>query len=186
MDDVYERFIEICTKAETDDPVQLFSSMAHDEAVKVHGPWHHVIVPMALITAYWNVKRDFDLESYLREAISRGCDVPVMICGLWGCCGSAVGTGIFMSVITRTGPISRGKRWGQCNKITSDSLMSISEMGGPRCCKRNAITSIRAACEFVRLELGVELHPSKFVCTYDKENNECIGQRCPYYNNKKK
>lgn len=186
MDAVYERLIDICTGTVTDDPVKLFRMMVRDEGVPMHSRMHHVIVPLALVTAFWSIKKDFDLRSYLNEVVARASDVPEMICGYWGCCGSAVGTGLFLSVITRTSPISRGKRWGQCNRLTSESLSAIADIGGPRCCKRNAVISIKTACAFMEREFGTEMHPSEYACVRDKDNAECIGNRCPCYYNKNK
>jgi hypothetical protein len=84
-------------------------------------------------------------------------------------------------VVTRTNPISKGKRWAQCNRLTSESLARIAEVGGPRCCKRNAVLSIQTACAFLEREFGVVLHPSAYGCTRSEDNRECIGHRCPFY-----
>ena len=181
MGDLEERLISICKGNACPDPVKLFRIMVRENDVPMHGPVHHAIVPMAMITSVWAVSGDFDLESYLREAISRSSEVPQAVCGFWGCCGSAIGVGIFESIMTRTGPLSRGKRWGNCNRSTSRALESISDIGGPRCCKRNAALSIMAACESARGDLGVELQPSVFSCTRYDDSEECIGSRCPFF-----
>lgn len=181
MDDVCERLLEICMGADTDDPVRLFRMMVRDDGVPMHSRYHHIIVPLALTAAYWKATGDFDLRSYLNEVVSRASEVPEMICGYWGSCGSAIGTGLFFSVITRTSPVSKGRRWGQCNLMTSRSLSSIAEVGGPRCCKRNAVLSITSACAFLKENAGIELHPSTYGCTREGDNPECIGRRCPYY-----
>ncbi len=181
-----ERLIDVCMEAGSDDPVKIFRKLVRVEGVPMHGGLHHIIVPMSLITAYWNVVRDFDLKAYLTEAADRAREVPERICGYWGTCGSGVGAGIFLSVITRTSPLSHGRRWGQCNTITSESLARIGEVGGPRCCKRNAVLSITSACDYVKRELGVEMHPSPFACNRVDDNPDCIGTRCPYYISNKK
>lgn len=186
MDILTGRLIETCMGMDTDDPVKVFRILVRDSEVPMHGGIHHIIVPLSLITAYWNVVRDFDLRSYLTEAADRAKEVPQTICGYWGTCGSCVGTGIFLSVITRTTPLSKGRRWGQCNTITSRSLAAVGEMGGPRCCKRNAVTSIMAACDYVKEALGTEMHPSAFGCNRVDDNPDCIGVRCPYYIHNKK
>ena len=181
MGDVLERMITICRDNACPDPVKLFRIMVRDDDIPMHGTIHHSIVPMALITSVWSVSGDFDLESYLREAIGRSSKVPPAVCGLWGCCGSAIGVGIFESIMTRTSPLSRGRSWGNCNRSTSDALASVSAVGGPRCCKRNAVLSIMSACESARVDLGVDLHPSAFSCTRHGRSKECIGSRCPFF-----
>lgn len=180
-EDTVGRLIGKCLEAGTDDPVRIFRSLTGEDDVPMNGGIHHIIVPLSLITAYWNVKRDFDLGSYLREAADRAANVPETICGYWGSCGSCIGTGIFLSVITRTGPLSKGRRWGQCNMITSEALHSVAEVGGPRCCKRNAVLAIQSACRYVKDTMGVELHPSEYACGRWKSNPDCIGNRCPFY-----
>lgn len=180
-DTVYQRFVDVCVENATDDPVKLFRMLIRDPEVPMHSRMHHVIVPMVLVTAYWSVVRDFDLRSYLNETAERASEVPEMICGYWGTCGSAVGAGLFLSVVTRTNPISKGKRWAQCNRLTSESLARIADVGGPRCCKRNAVLSIQTACAFLEREFGIVLHPSAYGCTRSDDNKECIGHRCPFY-----
>ena len=181
VDGLTERLIEECMGMDTDDPVKVFRTLIRDEEIPMFSRMHHIIVPLALITAYWNVVRDFDLRSYLNEAADRAKEVPEMICGYWGTCGSCVGTGIFMSVVTRTNPLTRGRRYGQCNSVTSESLAAVAKIGGPRCCKRNAVTSILTACEFARTALGAEMHPSTYGCARSDDNPDCLGNRCPYY-----
>ena len=181
MDDVSERLISVCKDNACPDPVKLFRIMVRSDDVPMHGPIHHSIVPLALITSVWAVVGNFDLENYLHEAVSRSSEIPQAVCGFWGCCGSAIGVGIFESVMTRTGPLSRGKRWGNCNRSTSDALASISETGGPRCCKRNAVLAILSACESARSDLRVDLSPSSFSCTRYWGSEDCIGSKCPFF-----
>ena len=184
MEEWCVRLMSICKDNACSDPVKLFRMMVRDDHVSMHGPIHHSIVPLAMVTAVWSVKPDFDLDSYLTEVISRSSEVPQAVCGLWGCCGSAIGVGIFESIMTRTGPLSRGKRWGNCNLSTSDALRAIGDVGGPRCCKRNAVLSIISACNSAKEHLKVELSPSEFVCTRYRDSEECIGSKCPFFSTK--
>lgn len=181
MQPLYSAMIDLCLSAGTKNPVEIFRTLTSLEKVPLNGQPHHVIVPLCLTTAFWNASPDFNLKDYLVEAVDRAQEVPQTICGYWGCCGAAVGTGIFYSVITKTNPLTRGKRWGLCNRITSESLLKISDIGGPRCCKRNAVLSIMNACEFVKRELGIEMTCSEYKCTRHKENEVCIGYNCPFY-----
>ena len=70
------------------------------------------------------------MDAALEEMRNRGAQVPGGICGLWGTCGAAVSTGIFVSLITGASPLS-GKEWGLCNEMTSRSLGAIAKTGGP-------------------------------------------------------
>ena len=184
MAETESRLISICKENACPDPIRLFRIMIRSDDVPMHGPIHHSIVPLALVAAAWSLSKDFDLDSYLNEVVSRSSEVPAAICGLWGSCGSAIGVGIFESVMSRTGPLSKGKRWGNCNLSTSDALRAIGDVGGPRCCKRNAVLSIISACNSAKEHLKVELSPSEFVCTRYRDSEECIGSKCPFFSTK--
>ena len=59
---------------------------------------------------------------------------------------------------------------------------ALAALGGPRCCKRNSFTAIRAAAEFTREHLGVAMDlPDRVLCRYFPENQQCIRRACPYY-----
>ena len=70
-----------------------------------------MLVGSALLAAYKNAGGELDLDAALEEMRNRGAQVPGGICGLWGTCGAAVSTGIFVSLITGASPLS-GKEWG--------------------------------------------------------------------------
>jgi len=73
------------------------------------------------------------------------------------------------------------KEFGLCNRMTAASLAAIGEIGGPRCCKRNAFLSIEQAVVFCKENLGVEMQlPKKYECEFSAKNKECLGKRCPY------
>ena len=64
--------------------------------------------------------------------------------------------------------------------MTARALDLIGRTGGPRCCKRDSFLSILAAVDFVRDHLGVEMERTVPVCRYSRNNNQCIGTRCPF------
>lgn len=117
----------------------------------------------------------------LEEMKSRGSEYPGGACGLWGCCGAAVSTGIFMSIITKATPLT-GHSWRLSNQMTSRALGAVADLGGPRCCKRDSFTAAKEAVEFVREKLGVEMElPQKIECGFFAENQQCLKKHCPYY-----
>ena len=77
-------------------------------------------------------------------------------CGFYGNCGAAVGTGIFMSLITDATPLSH-EEWRLSNLMTARSLLTIAHAGGPRCCKRNSFLAIAEAVRFAQERFGVEM-----------------------------
>ena len=163
------------------DPVDIADEIMASSFVHMHGPEHHFIVGASLLCAYSNTYGGVDLESALNAVISRGKKVPGGFCGMAGCCGAAVSTGIFLSVILKATPMSK-EEWALSNRMTSRCLEAVSRLGGPRCCKRDSYTTILAAAEFLREELGKPLGVSdEILCSHFGENAECLKVECPYF-----
>ncbi len=176
-----ETIKEYCFRSDSCDPITIAQRMMEEPHIYLHGPEHHSLVGAALLTAYHNAGGAVDLAASLDEMIVRGGSYPGGSCGYWGCCGAAVSTGMFLSIVTGATPLT-GKSWRLANRMTVKSLAAIGELDGPRCCKRNSFTAIRIAVEFVREELGIVMQlPKKIVCTYSDENRECLRKRCPYH-----
>lgn len=180
-----EAVIRGCMDSQEADPVRLLQELMEDPFIYMHGPEHHIMVGSALLTAYHNAGGfSGDREAFLKalaEMKSRGSRYPGGSCGFWGCCGAAVSTGMFYSIITGTTPLS-GKSWGDANAMTAKALGAISDLGGPRCCKRNSFTAALTAIDHVKDVLGIEMkRPEKITCEFSEENKQCIRKKCPYY-----
>ena len=46
---------------------------------------------------------------------------------------------------------------------------------------RVALLAILAAVDFAAEHLGVRMERSEPVCTRSRQNNQCIGKRCPFF-----
>ena len=100
---------------------------------------------------------------------------------MWGCCGAAVSTGMFVSIVTKATPLT-GKSWRLSNQMTARALGALAELGGPRCCKRNCFTAVKEAVGFAKENLGVEMElPEQIRCGFSAENKECLKVHCPYF-----
>lgn len=179
-----DRIIRTCLKETSDDPVMILKKMMAHESCHMHGPEHHILTGAALLTAYRNAGGKLNLLPALSEMIRRGKQIPGGVCGFWGSCGAGISSGIFISIITESTPLAE-KPWSLSNLMTSEVLRTISEHGGPRCCKRNSNLSVTAACDFVNRHtecFNVKMNCSKFICTYSPINNQCIGEKCPFHN----
>ena len=64
--------------------------------------------------------------------------------------------------------------------MTAHALEAIGQVGGPRCCKRDSWLAILAAIDFTREQLGGAMQRSVPTCDFCAQNNQCIGQRCPF------
>lgn len=193
-----ENIVSLCLSETSANPIDIICMLMNKPEVHMHGPEHHVLIGAALMSAYCNAtdtplaacpdeenrkenSKDMILEISLREMLSRGKNVPGGTCGFWGACGSALSAGIFMSIITKTTPLSE-ESWGRCMMITSRILSQIGKIGGPRCCKRGAFISIRETTAFVKENLGVNMEmPEKIICSFYENNNECLAANCPFF-----
>ena len=65
--------------------------------------------------------------------------------------------------------------------MTSLALGNIAEIGGPRCCKRNASLSLKTAIQFVKEHYDIVLEDTDEKCEFTYLNQQCIKERCPFY-----
>ena len=174
-----DSIVGICLSETSKDPVAIIRTLMAQPFCHMHGPEHHIMVGASLLTAFKNAGGDVDLEAALPEMIARGRNVPGGACGFWGACGAGISTGIFVSILSKSTPLTV-EPFGLANTMTSKALAAIGEIGGPRCCKRNSYLSILAAVDFVKEHFGVEMDKPGVVCVYSSQNNQCIGKRCPF------
>lgn len=169
----------VCLSATDTDPVKILNDMMALPFCHMHGPEHHIMVGMALLTACHNAGADFELKSALREIKNRGSAVPGGSCGFWGACGAGLSTGMAVSILTETTPLST-KTFGIAQKMTARALSRIGDIGGPRCCKRDSYLSLEEATAFINEHLHIPIHHSDIVCHYAAKNNQCLGKNCPF------
>lgn len=171
--------VGLCLEETSCDPVSIVEDMMNESFCHMHGPEHHVMVGAALLTAYRNAGGDIDLEEALKEMLRRGRKVPGGACGFWGTCGAGISSGMFVSIISGSTPLSN-EPYSLSNLMTSKSLEAIAEVGGPRCCKRNSYLAILTAAAFVKEHFGIEMETHPITCSRSQLNNQCIGIRCPF------
>ena len=68
-------------------------------------------------------------------------------------------------------------------EYTSSVIQKMSEIGGPRCCKRNAFLSLLHASEFVNNKYNIKIELEKIYCEFSVLNKQCIKERCLFYKN---
>jgi hypothetical protein len=178
--DLIERFT---IGSASKDPVRMAITLMKGPAVKMHGPEHHFLVPAVLLSAYYNVKAEpAKKEAGIRKARQRAEKVLGGFCGFYGNCGAAVGTGIFMSIMTDATPLSQ-REWRLSNLMCADSLHAIADSGGPRCCKRDSFLAILEALRFVKEQFRTEMGtgPDAVKCEFHHLNKECRKAECRFY-----
>ena len=108
--------------------------------------------------------------------------MPGAMCGYWGVCGSVTSLGAALSIINDVSPLTNSDFYSHNMEFASRVIKKMSEIGGPRCCKRNAFLSLKEAVKFINEKYEVVLEDEKVHCKYSKINKQCIGNKCPFYN----
>ena len=175
-----DKIIRLCLRETSANPIEIIRKMMNSPLCHMHGPEHHVMVGAALLTAYKNAGGSIELPEALTEMINRGRSVPGGACGFWGACGAGISTGMFISIISKSTPLTE-EPFRLSNRMTAKSLDEIGKIGGPRCCKRDSFLSILAAIDYVKENFGIAMESSEIICRYTSRNNQCIGGRCPFF-----
>jgi len=167
---------EYCSASTSTDPYDIAISVMKHPSVKMHGPEHHFLVPAVLLSVYYNkTQNSSEKIEKITLARKRAETVPGGSCGFHGTCGAAVGTGIFMSLISNATPLSKNE-WQRANKLTAESLLSIAEHGGPRCCKRDTFLALDTVVKNLNWESNTDVK-----CEFFALNKECLKENCSYF-----
>ena len=186
MEERVKKIVEACLLEKSTNPVDIFNNIANMNFVRIHGPEHHVLDGAALLTAFYNAGGKINLNESLNAIMKRGVQMPGATCGMWGVCGAVTSMGAALSIIDGTGPLSLDESWGKHMEFTSKALHGLSQVGGPRCCKRDAFLSFQEAIRFINENYEVELQRNQIVCSFSEKNEQCIKGKCPFYKNEKK
>lgn len=151
-----DSIIGLCLAETSKNPIEIIDRIMDQPFCHMHGPEHHVFVGSALLTAFKNAGGNIDLHPALLEMMSRGRSVPGGACGFWGACGAGISAGMFLSIISRSTPLTAAPL-GDANQMTAAALGQIGAIGGPRCCKRNSYLSILAAIDFVKDRFQIQM-----------------------------
>ncbi len=174
-----DQIIPYCLETKSKNPIEIITHLMNESFCHMHGPEHHIMVGASLLAAYKNAGGNIDLNEALIEIAIRGRQVPGGACGFWGACGAGISSGMLISIITKSTPLTI-EPWGFSNKMTSKSLNAIGSVNGPRCCKRDSFLSILSAIDFIYENFGIQMEKSDITCDFSKFNNQCIGNRCPF------
>ena len=186
MEERARKMVDACLQEKSKSPIDIFYNIARKEFVRIHGPEHHVLDGAALLTAFYNSGGRIELQECLDELVKRGMQMPGATCGMWGVCGAVSSMGASLSIIDGTGPLSSDESWGKHMEFTSKALYSLSQAGGPRCCKRDAFLSFQKAIEYINENYDVELQSSAIECGFSEKNEQCIREKCPFYKKRDK
>lgn len=173
-----------CRETDKTNPMDMAIELMKNPAINMHGPEHHFLVPAVLVAAYYNYLDQKDVKiKKLAVAKTRAKDIKGGFCGFYGNCGAAVGAGIYVSIILGATPLTKHS-WGLANLMTGTALITMADIGGPRCCKRNLFIAISEAVKFTHEHFNVKLYDyenHRPVCSFSLKNKQCLKAECPYY-----
>lgn len=164
-------------------PTDLAMRLFEFPGLKMHCPQHHYLIPAVMLTAAYKAQgRPISaLHDSLIEAMMRAKNLLPGFCGLYGNCGAAVGLGIYASILTEATPYSV-ETWALANRIVAESLLKMSEINGPRCCKRNCYIALLHGEEFTKAYFGLNLgRTDNITCPHYTRNEECKKKECPFF-----
>ncbi len=163
-------------------PIELAREIMAMPSVHLHGPEHHVLVPVVLLAALRNLGAEVS-DRRIQEALLRAGQLPGGICGMWGACGAAVGAGIGLSVLRRLTALKK-EGWGETNQEVGEILQKVGAFSGPRCCKRSTYTALLAAMDILERDgvatFAQEAHIPP-VCQDFWRNQQCLKEACAYH-----
>ena len=138
LEQKYELIKQAALKATSKNPVEIARDIMKNNFVSIHGPEHHFLDGAAFIMAYYNAGGAINPDICLDELAKRTVKMPGAMCGYWGVCGSVAAVGAALAIIHGTGPLSMNEYYADNMKFTSSVIAKMAEIGGARCCKRNA------------------------------------------------
>ena len=166
-------------------PITIVKLIMNKDFINIHGPEHHYLDGASFLVAYYNAGGNIDLNKSLDSLAERTIKMPGAMCGHWGICGSTTSVGAALSIIHEVNPLSSSNYYKDNMEFTSKVIQKMSEIGGPRCCKRNAFISLSTAVEFVKEKYGIEMELDEIVCEFSSKNKQCMAFKCPYFKGEK-
>ena len=181
LEEKYHLIKEEALKSNSKNPIEILKSIMNKEFINIHGPEHHFLDGVCFLVSFKNAEGKIDINSSIDLLAERTIKMPGAMCGYWGVCGSVTSLGAVFSIIHETGPLTANDYYKDNMEFTSQVIKKMSEIGGPRCCKRNAFISLSTGIEFVNKKYGVEMELDSISCEFSTKNKQCIGLKCPYY-----
>ena len=170
----------ICAETREQDMLTLLKKIRCHPAIAMHGPEHHAMVPGIILATFRNRGGGIERETIL-AGIERGARVPGGVCGFWGNCGAATGTGIAFSLLLEATPLTPHRRQ-QAQQVTARVLHRVAAIKGARCCQRETVAALKEAAAISRELLEVNLLAEEdVVCRQSGANRECIRKQCPLW-----
>lgn len=170
----------VCRQTDETDMIALLGRIRRHEAMRVHGPEHHAMVPAIILATARNLGAPVT-EEMIRLGIQRGSRTGGGHCGYMGACGAALGVGVAFSLILEGNPIKGSQRQTVQSAVVA-ALEPIAALDAARCCQRDSWLALKKAAELSRAMLPVKLKADASLrCAQVSANDQCMGDTCPLF-----
>lgn len=169
----------VCEGSKDVDPSLIVNLILKHPMAAMHSPQHHIVVTPAILAALKNAGIREASPERLSSAVERTKGIPLGSCGTRGECGAATSVGALVSILTGAS-YSKDRERSLAMQATAETLLSIAQAGGPRCCKQSVYLALETASIFMRRELKIDLAVNP-QCVFSLRNKECKKERCKYY-----
>ncbi|PLX48910.1 MAG: radical SAM protein [Desulfobulbaceae bacterium] len=167
----------ICLTSTERDLISLLRKIRSEQAIPMHGPEHHAIIPGVILAAARNSGLQVTNGDIL-TGIERGSKVPGGACGFLGGCGAATGAGIAFAVLFEATPLTPAARQ-KAQAATARILAKIAEIKAGRCCQRESYIALRQVAAMSEELLGTKIAAEEnLVCRQYDDNHECLRKQC--------
>ncbi|MBQ8339447.1 MAG: SAM-dependent methyltransferase [Clostridia bacterium] len=177
----YERIKVALLRSDIRDPMALARQVMREEGLASNGPAHHFLDGAAFLTAFRNAGGQLDLPRALDILARHAERMPDGMCDSFGVCGAVTSVGAAMAIIHKMTPGADGERYRAHMKYSARALSELSDLGGPRCCKRNGFLAITMGVRFLNEACGTTLTLAPAPCPFSAENRSCLGAKCPFF-----
>lgn len=170
----------VCLHTKSTDPIELANLIMKHASFNQYGVEHHEMVAPVVLAALRNTGKTDITDGRIKAAIKRGSKIPYGSCGSMGTCGACVSAGAAIALVTNSNYLKDRER-NLTLKTTAQSLLKLTELGGPRCCKYSTYVSIQSAWETLTEDLHLDLSPLTIHCDFQGILKECHFEKCPFY-----
>jgi len=169
-----------CLNTVITDPVSLANLIMKHRSFNHYGAEHHELVAPVILASLRNLGLIDLSEARLKASLKRSGRIPYGSCGTTGTCGAAVSAGAAIGILSHSNYLKDRER-NLTISTTAKALLSITRLGGPRCCKYSTYVSLRAAWETASEILNIVLPDLTIKCDFQGKLKDCHHDKCQYY-----
>ncbi len=171
----------VCRISNETNPFKIAELIMNHASFNQHGAEHHSVAAPCILTAVRNMKLADIADNQITSAVKRTNNIPYGACAGRGDCGAGLGGAVAVSIILGARYSSDTER-SLVLKTAGETMILLSSMGGPRCCKQAVYASIhtgfKSILEYYNQDYPAFMHNIR--CMFLDKISDCKKDRCPY------